>query len=245
MRVRALVVLAVLLAPAAVEAQGIRLPRIGRRQPPAALPPEAPGIARQMAYKRSRWTGESYHMLSSTSMPVANGLTARYTTFGAGAHSDYRFTDHLSLAVSTSHSLFGDPATINTFEIGTRFRPAPQHQRVRLFVDARAAYLNATNSFSTQQSNDGLGDFRGVSNYNNQGSHGIGAVAGAGAELALNGRWSITTSASTMRSRLRLYRTQPSATMTDGRAYWGTSYNFMLGINYNPGRPMLIQNPTR
>src|SRR4051812_46933558 len=63
MRIRGLVAIALLLLPAGLSAQrNGRLPRIFGRGPaqPAPLPPQAVPIARELSYRRSHMSFESY-----------------------------------------------------------------------------------------------------------------------------------------------------------------------------------------
>jgi hypothetical protein len=243
MRIRTLAIVTLLGLPAALDAQ-LRLPGRGRRGP-APLPPEAPGIARQTAYQRSRWTSEGFFSISHTNLPIDNGATLPYTTFGSGARSDYRFTDSWSLGMNLTTSVLGDPSTTNTAELGLRFRPLPDLERVRLFVDAAGAYLSTSNSFAIGGTEAELG-FAGASQLSTQYSRGAGAVGGVGGEFSVTDRVSITTSGSVLRARQSVHRMDPGNGIPVGSTYWSTTYRLFVGLGYNFGRTTnLPQNPTR
>ena len=144
MRNRALLLTALVIAPAALSAQ-VRLPRGGRGAPPTAapLPPEAPIVAKALAYKRSRWSGEAYSLISTFQVPDGSGVTS-YTSFGTGTRADYRYSEHFSVTVDVTASALGSPAISESGELGTRFRPGSLEQRLRTYVDARAQFVHCT-----------------------------------------------------------------------------------------------------
>ena len=64
MRIRTLFLIALFGLPAVSNGQ-IRVPVRPGRTPvePASLPPEAPIVGKELAYRRSRWTTEAYTMV--------------------------------------------------------------------------------------------------------------------------------------------------------------------------------------
>lgn len=247
MRTRALVVIALLALPAILDAQRLPRPRIGRGTPPQAapLPPEAPTVARALAYKRSRWSGEAYSLITSVQIPTADGGSASYANFGAGTHGDYRYTDRFSATVDLTVSALGSPVTTETAEIGTRFRPAPMDQALRPFFDVRAAYMHMYDLYAmpiaSSVSGGGLNhQFVQEARY----SRGFGSVAGAGLEYSLTRSLSLTTELTAMRNRMTTYRLSGPANVPNGSTYWMTSFRYSLGLKFNPVRALyLAQNP--
>ena len=240
MRHRALFSLALLVVPVALSAQ--RFPRIGSRRPaePTALPPQPPAIARSLAYKRLRLSVESYPMVSFVSSPGfgATDAVSHWTSFGAGTRADYRVTRRLSATLDMTSSFLGGLARTETVELGTRLRPERNDRRFYPFLDLRAGYANAYDSY--------FGPFSGTTGlpfdqtaYGGRYSQGFGGIAGVGTEIALTRSWSVTTSGSVMRSGMRAYEVRGTRPGT-GR-FTMTQYRYMAGLRYNPVR--LIQPP--
>jgi hypothetical protein len=247
MRTHALIVIALLALPVGSEAQRLPRPRIGRGTPPQAapLPPEAPAVARALAYRRSRWSGEAYSLINSVQIPTADGGATSYTNFGAGTRGDYRYTDRLSATVDLTVSALGSPVTTETAEVGTRFRPAPMDQALRPFFDVRAAYMHMYDLYampiaSTISGGGPNHQFVQEARY----SRGFGSVVGAGLEYSLTRSLSLTTELTAMRNRMRTYRLIGPANVPNGSTYWTTSFRYSLGLKFNPVRALyLAQNP--
>jgi hypothetical protein len=241
MRIRALVVIALLTLPAGLTAQILRIPRTGRgtAPQPAALPPEAAPVARALAYKRSRWSAEGYSLISAVQVPTAAGGVARYTTAGTGTRAAYRYTDYLSATLDLTASFLGSPAVTQTAEIGTRFSPLPWDRTLRPFVDVRGAYMRMYDTFAelsvpNQQ-------FADVERY----SRGVGGVGGAGLEYSLTRSLALTTEVSALRNRMTTYRMTGAAGIPTGTSYWLTSVRYTLGLRFNPVSALhLAQKPT-
>jgi hypothetical protein len=243
MRTRAFVVVALLALPAALSAQ-LRLPRVGRRTSPepATLPPESPVVTRALAYKRSRWSAESYTLFSSMQAPTGAGVSARYTTLGAGTHADYRYSDRWSGGMDLTVSPYGGATTTMTAEVGTRFSPLPWEEQVRPFFDVRAAYTHMYDEFASPTNPaGGFGnpslDFTSVSRY----SRGFGAVAGAGLDVSLTNTIALSSELTAVRSRMRAYRVDGAAGFPNaGPNYWLTSVRLSMGIKYSPVRALRL-----
>jgi hypothetical protein len=240
MRTRAVVAFVLLLLPAALSAQRIPLPVIGRRGPgqPEPLPPQPTPIARELAYKRWRLSVESYPLISYVQSPGMTGVgaLASWTTFGTGTRADYLLTRNISATLDLTSSFVGGPAIVNTAELGTRLHPEWAEHRLYPFVDLRVGYFSAynkslgnTGAFYADPIADGGYAFR----Y----SRGFGAIGGVGAEYALTRTWSLTTGASVVRSQLMSQGlNDPQA----NRSFGMTTYRYTLGARYNPVRVVQV-----
>jgi hypothetical protein len=240
MRSRLLVLAALLALPSVLSAQILRIPRIGRGTPPpvAPLPPEAEPVARSLAYKRSRWSAEGYSMINAARVPATSGAITSYTTAGTGTHADYRYTDHLSATIDLTASMLGDPAITETGELGTRLRLLSLEETIRPFVDLRAGYMHMQNTSTATQTSIVLGAPNQQLGGENRYSRGFGSMAGAGFEMALTRTIAVTTEAATLRNRMTTYRLSTRSSPPPANTYWMTSYRFILGLKYNPVRPV-------
>lgn len=245
MRTRAVVAIALLVLPAGLTAQRLPRPPIRRGTPPQAapLPPEAAPVARALAYKRSRWSGEVYSLINAVQFPTADGGATSYTNFGLGTRGDYRYTDRFSATIDLTASALGSPVTTETAEIGTRFRPGPMDQALRPFFDVRAAYMHMYDLFAMPIAGSGSGlshQYAQEARY----SRGFGSVAGAGLEYSLTRSLALTTELTAIRSRMTAYRLIGPANVPNGSTYWMTSFRYTLGLKLNPVRALyLSQNP--
>jgi hypothetical protein len=235
MRIRAAIAMIVLLLPAEVSAQRLRVPG-ARRPTPTDLPPQAPGIAREMAYKRLPFSVETYPLISriESSGFIGDGVASSWTSAGAGTRLAYRIAPNLAATMDLTSSFVGGPLVMETAEIGTRLRPDRSEGRFYPFVDVRFGYAYAYHTYFRPMA-DPFGSINTQpALYGSRYSQGFGAVAGAGAEYALTRRFSVTAGASAMRNRMRAYGyegVQPSST-----GYRMTVYRYTAGIRYNPVR---------
>jgi hypothetical protein len=245
---RAVAAAALLTLASRLDGQGIRLPRGGRTPVPQAtpLPPEVPAVSRALAYKRSRWSGEVYPMVTAMQIPAVARGTGSYTTYGTGTRGDYRYTDRFSGTLDLTASFFGAAANTQTAEVGTRFHALPWNETLRPFLDVRAAYLRMSDQFvSPTVAGVGPGtlgqQYLAAERY----SRGFGGVAGAGVEYSLTRSIALTTEVSTLRNRMTVYKLAGPATIpADGRNYWLTSFRYSLGLKFNPVRALqMVQNP--
>jgi len=250
MRNRALLLTALLIAPAVTSAQ-IRLPRGARGGAPptaAPLPPEAPVVAKVLALKRSRWSSEAYTQISSFQLPDGVGTTS-YTSFGGGTRADYRLTDHFSATMDLTASALGSPLIAETGELGARFRPGTLDQRLHTYIDARAQFVHL---YDTPNLPSSTGAIIGGLNQNSQFvtgqrySRGFGGVAGAGFEFAFTNTLALTSELLAMRDQMSMYRLVNPTSVPLGSHCWMTSYRYTIGFRYNPVSALhLAQNPTR
>ena len=248
MRTRALVVMGLLTVPCVLSAQGGRIPvpRPGTRGVPTAvgLPPEAPVVARALAYKRSRWSAEGYTLISAIQVPGANGGTENYATFGTGTHADYRFGDRFSASVDLTMSPIGTSAITQTAELGTRFRPTPYGSDLRPFFDLRMGYMRMNDTYASPT--NPTGGFGAASSYSEIGrySSGFGGVAGVGFEYSLTNTLALITEGSAMRNRMTTYRLSGDASLPGRNSFWLTSARLTVGVRYNAARALhSVQNP--
>ena len=238
MRNRALLVTALLIAPAALSAQ-VRLPRGARGGTPptaAPLPPEAPVVAKALAYKRSRWSGEAYTAINTFQVPEGGGLTT-YTSFGSGTRADYRYSDHFSATVDMTVSALGSPAISESAEIGTRYRPGSLDQRLRTYVDARAQFVHLYDTPNLPASSGAIvGGFGQNSQFvtGQRYSRGFGGVAGAGFEFSFTNTFALTSELLAMRDRMSMYRFSNPTSVPLASHYWMTSFRYTVGFKYNP-----------
>jgi hypothetical protein len=230
MRIRTVLALTLIAAPALASAQRIPPPRIGGRGPTGAteLPPQIAPVARAVAFQRSRASYETYPMVSYISAPgYGPGALSHWTTFGAGSRVDFRLRRNVSATLDLTSSFLGGPAYTQTAELGTRFSPMRNERRLYPFFDIRAAYLNAFRGRApTYIDPYGYNAFYGA-DY----TEGYGGVIGTGAEYTLSRSFSLVSGASVLRSRMRSYETGNSFTRS---RFTLTSYRWVVALRYNP-----------
>lgn len=224
-------ILAILLVPAVLSAQFGPFRR--GRLIPTELPPQAPGIAREMQYRQLPISFETYSMVEHFDAPgMTNGLRPTWSTFGAGTRAEYRFTNQLSATADMTSALIGGPAYTQTGELGLRLRPLGREHRLDPYVDARVAYLYSMNNSSLSSMNNGSLSSLGFDPQLEY-TQGYGTLAGAGADVRLTRRFSLMSFAAAMRARAKSYR-------YDGNpprgSYPLTMYRFSIGLRYNPIR---------
>lgn len=233
MRIRVAMTLGLVLLPVGLSAQRLpRLPRLGGHRPgePTPMGPQPPAIARELAYKRSRVSVESYPLITYSASPTVDGnVLAKRTNFGAGTRADYRVSRFLSMTFDGTSSLPNGVSTTETAELGVRLRPERNDRKVYPFVDVRTGYVHAYDEFlrpfDVANGSNGPG-------YGSRYSQGVGVVGGVGMEFALTRRFSLTGGASVLRSRMTSYNVFGGAPPS-GR-YLMTTYRFTLGLRFNP-----------
>lgn len=244
MRVRTLALLVMVLLPASLNAQRIhvRLPWIGRRPTGRApLPPQAPEIQRQMRYQRSRFSSETYSLLSfnETNRYPSDRAAATASMVGFGEHVDWRFKPTLSVTGDFTSSLFGGPYIQNTFDFGGRYRPlrGPDY-KIRPYVDLRGSYAWSYATFA--QPFDPGSPIAGPTIAGGPAtSHGLGALVGAGFETSLTRTLSLSSGLGLVRYRMYAVQvgSQPLGSQWNYRT---TTVRINLGLKYNPGRMVPI-----
>ena len=233
--------------PSASNAQGFRLPRIGRRSepPPAPLPKEMPEVSRSLAYKRLRWSADGYSLLSSVRIPLGGIGVSSYSTLGTGTHAAYALTDHFSATVDASASFIGSPVETQTIELGSRYSPMTWEHSVRPFFDLRGGFMRLTDNYAlppgTAIAGGGLTTDPQLEYFY---SRGFGGVAGVGTEFTLTRSLALSTEISTMRNRMTTYQRGGSGGIPQAQGFWMTNYRFAFGFKYSPVRTLhLAQNP--
>jgi len=230
---------ALLALPVVLSAQ-LRFPRGRRTSPqPATLPPEAPAVSRAQSYKRSRFTAESYSLLSMIQAPTSAGVASRYTTFGAGSRLGYSYREHWSATMDLTVSPYGGATTTATAEVGTRFSPLSWDEQVRPFLDLRGGYTRMYDEYATAANpSGGIGAGGGFEQqYGNEAryAHGFGGIAGAGFDVSLTNSLALSTELMATRSRMSVYRLDGIASLpVGGTSYWMTAYRIAFGLKFNP-----------
>lgn len=234
MRARLILALILLAAPI-VDSAAQRLPRPRRGAfPPAGLPPQAPPVARDLAYRRMPYSVESYPFISHHD--AGGFLTHRggssWLSGGFGERLDYRFAPMMSATLDVTSSFLRSPVRTETAELGLRFRPDRDTRRVYPFVDVRFGYMQAFQSqFRPFDVSDPFGG--GTPGPGSRSSRGWGAMGGLGMEYALTRMLSLTTGASALRTRMR---SNAFLSAQDDVRYWMTTYRYTLGLRFNPVR---------
>ena len=250
MRNRMVVATVLGLIPVLVSAQRIpvRIPTSIPREPRTSPgEPEPAPIARQLAYTRSHYWFESVAFASWIDAPGFGAAAGprSWTLFGSSTHAEYRTDGQLAPTIDLAGATFGDVnysalspenslATLISVEPGVRYRLRPLAEDFRSFlgrfspfVDLRANYLHATNSYFLLAS-------AGTAQQTISGSQlgwGAGGVAGAGTQIFLTPSWSVLTELSTVADRMRV--SSASGAPLSSSAYWLHWQRLSLGLNYN------------
>ncbi len=236
MRVRSLVVMSVLL-PAALSAQRRGGTRIGggRVAPPAALPPQAPVVAKEMSYVRLPISAESYTFISYNQSPTATKAFAAWGNLAAGTKFSLKMNSAFSATADLTQSLLFGPMSVTTFELGTRFHPRGDaiDPKMRLFADARIGYTSSRETYAFQADPTAVTPVQFLgSRYGN----GVGAIAGMGSDYRITRTMYLATGFWGTRSRLRSMSTNPFRPASSGQYYHMTTYRLALGLKWNPVR---------
>lgn len=235
MRARLALTFALLAIPViAAGAQRLPMPRNRGPARPAELPPQPGSIAREVAYKRLNYSAESYPLVShnSVSSVAAMGGVTSWTSWGFGQRIDYRVGRMVSATLDVTSSRLGSPVRTETIELGVRLRPDRDVRKLYPFADLRFGYMEA---FQTQFRPFAVNDpfNESAPGQGSRWSSGFGALGGAGIEYAVSRMFSLTSSASLMRSRMR---TNTFLGGDQDVRYWMTTYRYMVGIRFNPVR---------
>jgi hypothetical protein len=235
MRIRSAFVVALFLPSVAIAQT--RAPRIGGgARPGRAAPPsrEPEAIARALAYQRSRYSVETYPLISRVQSPgySAGRPISSWTSFGTGTRLDYRRNQYLSWTLDLTSSYLGGPAIYETAEVGTRIRPENWDHRLRPFADVRVGFQHSYDTFS-QQVQLGIGPAASLASGSRY-SRGFGGVVGAGLEYSLTNTLALTSAVSAMRANMVAYRYSFTAPPVGDDSYRMTTYRLTVGLKYNP-----------
>ena len=233
MRIRTALAFALLL-PSVSSAQA-RRPRVGGTNPgqPVPLSPQPNAVARSQAFVRSRYSIESYPILSRVVAPgLSGGAASSWTSFGSGARVDWRTNRYMSLTLDLTSAYLGGQALTETGELGVRFRPEHWESRLRPFADARVGYEHSGETYPLQSSL-GIGPASPLASGSRY-SRGFGAVVGGGVEYGLTNTIALTTGLSAMRSNMAAYHLTGVSVPTGGDRFTMTTYRLTLGLKYNP-----------
>ncbi len=235
MRIRTLLVFALLL-PSISTAQ-TRQPRVGGARPGQAVPlsPQPEAVARSVMYQRSRYSVETYPLISRVLAPgFSGGPVSSWTSVGTGTRLDYRFSRYLSWTLDLTSSFLGGPAITETAEVGVRIRPEHWDARLRPFADVRLGFEHARDNYA-MPTEFGIGPASSLAT-GSRSSRGFGGVAGAGMEYSLTNTLALTTAVSAMRSNMVAYRFSGVSVPTGGDRFLMTTYRLTAGLRYNPVR---------
>lgn len=233
MRARHLIALVLLLLPSIAEAQW-RLPWFGRgRGDGREMPPQPGVIRRELAYRRLRFSVESYPFVTTISAPgfAAPGQTSKWTSFGVGSHVSYRLSPWVAATLDATQADFGGLAATETAELGTRIGPDRWDHRIHPFVDVRLGWLRAFEGY--------FGSYPTIASLSASGQQprfgqGFGGVAGFGLERSLTHTLSLTTAFAYSRHRLDT-RYYTGSAMANER-YSLTARRYIIALRYNPIR---------
>ncbi len=235
---RVVVAAAVLLLPVVSSAQ--RLPTPGRRPHPASpqpMPREPEPVARRLEYTRLHFSVESYPQLSFVqSAGFASGGASTWTSLGAGAQLQYRFTRLASATLDLTSSLFGGPVNLQTVELGTRLARERTNRRLEPFADLRLGYSAIVNRELDSFANDPIGYPIPHGAYGSRYSNGWGGVAGVGVEYGLTRMFSLTTEVLGTHASMSAHDVLSPVAQGD---YGITSVRWVVGAKFNPVRTVL------
>ena len=137
MRIRAVVVVALLARPRWSDRAGASAACTSRPAPPPPDPHPSTGspargcVARQLRYRRVAMVPESVLVDHHGPASGRRGGFRAYTSFGNGLRGDYRYTDHWSATIDMTASYLFSPAMTQTGEFGTRYAPLPLDRQLR------------------------------------------------------------------------------------------------------------------
>lgn len=240
MRILAITALVALVFPFDAGAQFAPRPGsiLGDFTPPLGREPDV--IARYQEYRRINLSVETYPLVSYVRSPgfAGPGTTSSWISLGTGVRVEYRNTPYLSTTLDITSSLVGGPANLATAELGARFRQARSERRVYPFFDVRAGYIAALHGdLASSGFNYGSSSYGYSSSGVTSGSRystGFGGVAGAGVEYDLTRRFTITTSASLMHTRLTAHDFAAGTPADPNFAL--TALRYTVGLQYTPVR---------
>jgi len=201
------------------------------------MPREPEPVARRLEYTRLHFSVESYPQLSFVqSAGFASGGASTWTSLGAGAQLQYRFTRLASATLDLTSSLFGGPVNLQTVELGTRLARERTNRRLEPFADLRLGYSAIVNRELDSFANDPIGYPIPHGAYGSRYSNGWGGVAGVGVEYGLTRMFSLTTEVLGTHASMSAHDVLSPVAQGD---YGITSVRWVVGAKFNPVRTVL------
>ncbi|HEY6220519.1 MAG TPA: hypothetical protein VIV65_10710 [Gemmatimonadaceae bacterium] len=241
MRARSILSVALLL-PAALSAQVVSR-RIGGESParPKELPPQSGAVARDLYYRRTKLSLESYPMLSYVNAPGFAENISSWAAFGSGVRMLYAVKPTFLATLDMASSYLGGPQYLTIVEAGFRARTYNADRIINPFVDARIGYQVSAESYGTEVP----GSFTAVplTQVHSRLANGIGGVVGAGMDYSLSSRYELTTEALAIRTRMHQYSSYYFSSGSSFAPYTMTQYRFTIGLKYNIFRRYVGNEP--
>jgi len=238
-----------LVLPSIGQAQiiGRRLPPIGTPPPtrPAPLPPQPSKIRRDLAYRFSKFSYETYSLfeVTQTDRYVSDSAATAYGMWGEGARLNYRYKPTFTVTMDVASAFIGGPFMLSRFQLGGRFHPERLEYHVRPFVDVRASWAHTYDSYAEPIDNTfttAPSSFRYAAGRTQ--SNGPGAFAGLGMDYSLARNFALSTEFGFAYHRM--------GDVSSGGSYLGsrwdynaTSATLMIGVKYTGGRYVTIDPP--
>jgi hypothetical protein len=244
MRIRTVVLVAMIAVPLPTAAHAQRIPPGGTKRTPAdpaelpkTIDPVLRAQANQYHYVQSHFTFDVYPLISrvQTDGLARNGLSSGWTTLGTGTSLAYRMAPFVSATLDATATALGGPADVTTAELGLRIHSRQTDGRFYPFLDFRAGYVATTVNDPRYTAAAIAG---GGTTWGERYSNGWAGAIGAGARYELYRSWYVMTGAS-------LLGTHMSARGIDGfdnayRGYSLTMLRYSIGVSYNPTRRIKI-----
>jgi hypothetical protein len=235
--------------PAIGQAQIVRrrLPPIGSPPPtrPAPLPPQPSKIRRDLVYRFSRFSYETYSFLdvTQTDRYVSDSGPATYPMWGEGLRINYRYKPTFTVTTDLATAFVGGPFMMSRFQMGGRFHPERLEYHVRPFVDVRGSWAHTfdtyaepiDNTFTTAPSSflyaTGAAQ-----------SDGFGGFTGIGMDYSLSRNFALSSELGV--SYHRMGDVSVGGSHLGSRwDYNATTTSLMIGVKYTGGRYISIDPP--
>jgi hypothetical protein len=237
-----------LLLPLASQAQ--RLPRrtgIGAPPPsrPAPLPPQAPEVRKDLRYRFSKYSMETYSLFSVTQVDryVSDSAATAYGMQGEGLRIDYRYRPTFSITGDFASTFFGGPFMMQRVELGGRLHSDRLEEKMRPFADIRGSWAHTFDTYAQPIGNSittapsPLQYTPGMTQ-----SNGFGAFAGGGMDYGISRNFAITSELGLSRHRLG-HVTVAGKTYGSDWNYNATTVSFIIGVKYTGGRYVIMDPP--
>jgi hypothetical protein len=225
-----------------------RRPVIGPGAPPtrpAPLPPQPAAIRRDLRYRFSKFSSETYSMFEATQVdryPADSGAAA-YGMQGEGVRLDYRYRPTFSFTGDIASTFFGGPFSMQRVQLGGRYHPDRLEYHVRPFVDLRGSWAHTIDAYAQPVGNSILvGPYSGQYLSGWTTSNGFGAFVGGGMDYGIMRNVAITTELGFARHRLGNVSVSGTR-LGSSWDYNATTASFIIGLKYTGGRYVVIQDP--